>query len=710
MNKLAPTIALTVLMALAGPPALAHALDFDADGVSQPADCNDLDAGIFPGAADRPDLAFADTNCDGIDGDAAKAIFVDAGGGQDSRSGSRDFPKASIGNAITAAKAAGKDVYVAAGTYAEFITLESGVGIYGGYTPTFGQRVTTEPTRITGPSTAVLADNDTKVVLQLLTLIGANSLSSSYGLRAINGSTVVLEGVTAQGGTAGAGAGGTNVAGVPPRTGTGGSGTPGQCLSGSTGAGGPGGPPASGNAGVGGTGAAGVAGAFGQPGGQGTAPFAAAGAPGAGNAQTGGMGTSPGPAGPGALAAFTPDLSTTLWTGAEGNNGGTGNPGGGGGGGGGAHSGALGGLLSLGGGGGGGGGAGGTGGTGGGRGFPGSGSFGVYVFNAAVTAVNSTLKGGVGGAGGSGGPPQGGGLGGFGGPGAPVANCSITILTSTFTVTNGPGAPGGPGGTGAAGGAGSGGTGGPSVGIFRAGPGSAFASQQSTTTGGAGGLGGLTPGTANRAGAGPAVGGLRGAGAPGAAVTGGTADFDGDGIVDANDPCAADAAGGTGCPVRPQPLPDSDGDGVPDSADACPAVAAEGGCPPPPPVIVNPGPSPGPAPGGGVTPVAKAEFRLTFAFSSATNKATKFSSLVLRDLPAGTTIVVTCKGKSCPKGLKGKGFTKKNVSGNVSLKTFIKKALSVGTVIKVVATKAGATTVTKTLTIRKKKAPVVKSI
>ena len=65
------------------------------------------------------------------------------------------------------------------------------------------------------------------------------------------------------------------------------------------------------------------------------------------------------------------------------------------------------------------------------------------------------------------------------------------------------------------------------MGIFRAGPGSAFASQQSTTTGGTGGLGGLTPGTASRAGAGPAVGGLRGAGAPGEAVAGGTSDFDG---------------------------------------------------------------------------------------------------------------------------------------------------------------------------------------
>ncbi len=161
-------------------------------------------------------------------------------------------------------------------------------------------------------------------------------------------------------------------------------------------------------------------------------------------------------------------------------------------------------------------------------------------------------------------------------------------------------------------------------------------------------------------------------------MTGGTSDFDGDGIVDANDPCAGltrPVALGARCARSRSPTA---------MVTAFPTARTRARQWRPradarrrhrrPPVIVNPGP--GPAPGGGVTPVAKAEFRLTFAFSSATSKATKFSSLVLRDLSAGTTVVVTCKGKRCPKGLKGKGFTKKNASGNVSLKTFIKKALA----------------------------------
>src|SRR4051794_32632547 len=39
-------------------------------------DCAPLDAAIHPGAPDAPDLGFADTNCDGIDGDAAGAVWV----------------------------------------------------------------------------------------------------------------------------------------------------------------------------------------------------------------------------------------------------------------------------------------------------------------------------------------------------------------------------------------------------------------------------------------------------------------------------------------------------------------------------------------------------------------------------------------------------------------------------------------------------------
>ena len=111
---------------------------------------------------------------------------------------------------ITAAKAAGKDVYVAAGTYPETLGLESNVSIYGGYTPSFAQRIPAELTTIVGSPQAVLADNDSGVVLQLLTLQGAVQAvgGSSYGLRAINDAKIALDHVTAQGGAAGPGAAG----------------------------------------------------------------------------------------------------------------------------------------------------------------------------------------------------------------------------------------------------------------------------------------------------------------------------------------------------------------------------------------------------------------------------------------------------------------------------------------------------------------------
>ena len=43
--------------------------DWDNDGFPAPADCRPLDPAVFPGAPDKPDLTFEDTNCDGIDGE-----------------------------------------------------------------------------------------------------------------------------------------------------------------------------------------------------------------------------------------------------------------------------------------------------------------------------------------------------------------------------------------------------------------------------------------------------------------------------------------------------------------------------------------------------------------------------------------------------------------------------------------------------------------
>src|SRR4051795_10083272 len=92
-------------------------------------------AACAPGAVDTPDLGFVDSNCDGIDGNKATALFV-APNGNDANDGSYGQPKATVAAAVTAALSAGKDVYVAAGTYAgkpAFLGNAGNIGVYGGY-------------------------------------------------------------------------------------------------------------------------------------------------------------------------------------------------------------------------------------------------------------------------------------------------------------------------------------------------------------------------------------------------------------------------------------------------------------------------------------------------------------------------------------------------------------------------------------------------
>src|SRR3954453_14066087 len=120
-RRLAATAALTCGLLLTGLAGTALASDYDGDGVATPADCKDLDPAVHPGAVDKPDLTFEDTNCDGIDGDKAKAIFV-APNGDNNGTGSLTNPKKTLGGTtggIATAKAQGKDVYLAGGTYNE---------------------------------------------------------------------------------------------------------------------------------------------------------------------------------------------------------------------------------------------------------------------------------------------------------------------------------------------------------------------------------------------------------------------------------------------------------------------------------------------------------------------------------------------------------------------------------------------------------------
>jgi hypothetical protein len=130
------------------------------------------------------------------------------------------------------------------------------------------------------------------------------------------------------------------------------------------------------------------------------------------------------------------------------------------------------------------------------------------------------------------------------------------------------------------------------------------------------------------------------------------------------------------------------------------------------PVVVAPATNP-PAPPG------KILVTLGFAFSSSTNKQTKFTSMTVKGFPSGSTITVTCIKGTCPSSLVTKKKVKKktklvskplvirNASGTVKLSKVISKALKAGARIRVDVTRAGMIGATKILEVGKRKAPKV---
>ena len=179
----------------ASPESRTWSVDGDGDGSMAPADCAPDNPAVHPAAADQPDLAFADTNCDGIDGREAGAVFVSPTG-SDANSGlTRSQPKATLSAATsTALSVARTQIYVASGTYSS-LAAQTGISLYGGYDPVTWQRSSAlgASTVISGSPQAVFADGDTGVLLQLLALNGSAGPGlgqSAYGLRAVNGSSV----------------------------------------------------------------------------------------------------------------------------------------------------------------------------------------------------------------------------------------------------------------------------------------------------------------------------------------------------------------------------------------------------------------------------------------------------------------------------------------------------------------------------------------
>ena len=474
------------------------------DGVAiLPADyaftLGDAGSHTFTGAvtlktAGLQDLTATDTTDAGITG--LQTVTVDdtlyvATTGSNSNTGSQAAPLKTINAAVakTGSLAGVHKLHIAEGTYNEGagVAVDDGIQISGGYAADWTQSGTA--TTIVGSAQSVLADGDTGVAIDHVTLAPVTG-ASVYGLRAINGSSVTISNVAITTPAAPAGA-----AGQPGINGSGGQqGQPGQgandnCTT---------------PAGVGGPG-----GTLFTAGGKGGDTNCSGGAPGA-SGSGGGAGSGGGPGGccdgfdggsggNGFSGSFGADgggghqstaLAGVTWLGPAGNdgaNGGNGSGGGGGGAGGTFDCGFF--CFSHPGGGGGGGGGGGEGGGAGQGGGPGGGSFGIYLWASTLTVSNTAFTIGKGGNGGSGG------IRGNGGSGAPGG-----FGGSPSTSDAGFGGHGGFGGQGGPGGFGGGGNGGPSIGVFRGNGSTASLGAGNTFSiggGGAGGAGfgsGITPG------------------------------------------------------------------------------------------------------------------------------------------------------------------------------------------------------------------------
>ncbi|HVK71847.1 MAG TPA: hypothetical protein VM734_00950, partial [Kofleriaceae bacterium] len=88
-----------------------------------------------PSTTDDPDGSYTDDNCDGIDGDVSRGIFVAGGGSNTPTCGtSATSPCQTISYGIVRAATAGRNhVFVQTGTYNEVVVLVNGINVWGGY-------------------------------------------------------------------------------------------------------------------------------------------------------------------------------------------------------------------------------------------------------------------------------------------------------------------------------------------------------------------------------------------------------------------------------------------------------------------------------------------------------------------------------------------------------------------------------------------------
>jgi hypothetical protein len=188
-----------------------------------------------PSMTDDPDATYTDQNCDGLDGDMARAIFVAGGGANNATCGLTYMtPCQTISYGITRAVSAGRPhVYVQAGMYNEVVVLANGVSVYGGYNFNWKRgaysdpqhRVTINGGEDTGGDSEWLAVRahsiPTQVTLADVVIKGPNASGtagtsgrdgkSSYGVHAVNAKLALTRVQIISGNGAGGGAGGNGL-------------------------------------------------------------------------------------------------------------------------------------------------------------------------------------------------------------------------------------------------------------------------------------------------------------------------------------------------------------------------------------------------------------------------------------------------------------------------------------------------------------------
>jgi hypothetical protein len=206
--------------------------DANAEGGAGGSEVDDALPSCVPtGAIDNPDDDFADSNCDGIDGDKSKAIFVSPDG-KDTGDGSFRSPVNTITKGVELAGAQSKDVYVCTADYAENVVIDTkAVSIFGGYECADWSRGNARPSVTPASGIGLTVRKVSAVTVDRMTFVAADATvpgTSSIAAQVMASDQVVLSHLDLTSGSGAPGLPGSAVPSVTKRAKTGASGNAGQ--------------------------------------------------------------------------------------------------------------------------------------------------------------------------------------------------------------------------------------------------------------------------------------------------------------------------------------------------------------------------------------------------------------------------------------------------------------------------------------------------